>query len=61
MVHMERDATVTVEDTQAQAVRMWAVEQMLGALVRGNNASVADIAKSADKLATYVLTGEVPS
>lgn len=67
---MERDAagrtvrpglTLDMKALNEQQVRQWAVEQVFGALVNGNNATPSQILTTADKVAQYVLTGEVPS
>lgn len=54
MAYMERDITPVTE----RAIRTWAIEQVMGALMAGDKASTADIIGAADDLASYVLTGQ---
>lgn len=50
--------TLDMKALNEQQVRQWAVEQVFGAL---DNATPSQILTTADKVAQYVLTGEVPS
>lgn len=41
-----------------RAVRMWAVEQMMGSIVSGQSVTMKQVVMYANRIAQYVLTGE---